>query len=76
MTQFAPQPMSSSARAEMIDLISRIQTGEGGSEEIKALERATGNPNVWIIFNELEIDGMSPDKLFDLFFATKHNTTV
>jgi hypothetical protein len=55
-------------RAEIIELIRRIQSGEGGSEALTALELATGNPNVWIIFNELEIEEMPPEKVCALFF--------
>jgi hypothetical protein len=57
------------ARAEIVEQIRRIQSDECGGKELRALERATGNPNVWIIFNELETEGMSPDKIFDMFFA-------
>ena len=55
-------------RAEIIDLIRSIQSGEGGRDELKALELATGNPNAWIIFNELEIEEMPPEKVCALFF--------
>jgi hypothetical protein len=58
--------MFNSPRAEIVELIRRIQSGEGGSETLKALERVTGNPNVWIFFDVLELEGMSPDNIFDL----------
>jgi hypothetical protein len=59
------------ARAEIIEMIRRIQSGEGGGEARQALERATGNPDVRIIFDVLELEGMSPDKIFELFFEKK-----
>lgn len=49
-------------------MIRSIQSGEGGRDELKALELATGNPNAWIIFNELEIEEMPPEKVCALFF--------
>jgi len=52
-------------------MIRRIQSGEGGGEARQALERATGNPDVRIIFDVLELEGMSPDKIFELFFEKK-----
>jgi hypothetical protein len=70
MTPFTPPGISSPTRAEIVELIRRIQSDGCDGKELRALERATGNPNVWIIFNELETEGMSPDKIFDLFFAT------
>ena len=52
-------------RDEMMDLISRIQHGEGGNEDFKALEAATGNPNVQVMFDVLELDDMPPEKIMD-----------
>jgi hypothetical protein len=57
--------MISFTRAEIVDLIRRVQSGAGNSEDFSALERATGNPNVWIFFDVLEIEDMPPEKLFD-----------
>jgi len=68
--------MSNLTRAEIIDLIGRVQAGAGGGEDLKAIERATENPNAWFIFNVLETDGMAPDKLFDLFFAKRQTATA
>jgi hypothetical protein len=58
--------MTTAARSEVIELIKLIQTGKGGNEAIKSIERATGNPNVWVIFDVLELDGMQPEKICDL----------
>lgn len=63
--------MSHSTRAEIIELIRRVQCGEGGGETLKALERATGNPNVWVLFDVLELEGMSPDKICDLLYGKR-----
>jgi len=60
--------MISSTRTEIVELIRRIQSGEAESKDFRALERATGNPNVWVYFDVLEIEGMSPEKIFDLLF--------
>ena len=59
--------VNSFSRAEIVELIRRIQSGEGGGPELDALERVTGNPNVWAFFGALELEGMAPDKMFDLF---------
>ena len=58
--------MTTPAQSEIIELIRRIQSGEGDSEMLKTLERATGNPNVWVIFDVLELEGMLPEKICDL----------
>jgi len=58
--------MTIPTRSEIVELIRRIQSGEGGSEALKALERATHNPNVWVMFEVLELEGMLPEKIFDL----------
>jgi len=70
MTQFAPHGMFSPNRSKIVELIRRIQSDGCDGKELRALERATGNPNVWVVFNELETEGMSPDKIFNMFFAT------
>ena len=58
--------MTTLTRAEIVELIKRVQSGEGGSEALEGIARATGNPNVWIIFDALELEGMLPEKIFDL----------
>jgi len=55
------------SRAEIVELIRRVQSGEGGVRELDELECATGNPNVWVFFGVFELEGMSPEKMFDLF---------
>jgi hypothetical protein len=65
-----------STRTEIVELIRLIQSGEGGSKELKTLERATGNPNVWIFFDVLELEGMSPDKIFDLLCGNNEISTL
>ena len=58
--------MTNPSRSEIVELIKRIQSGEGDSEVFQTLERATGNPNVWVIFDVLELEGMMPEKIFEL----------
>ena len=59
--------MTRSTRTEMVELIRRIQAGEGGDDVIgewfESLKRATGNPN--IDFHSGRLDGLSPDEVFD-----------
>ncbi len=57
--------MISFTRSEIVELIRRIQAGAGKNEDFRALEHATGNPNVWIFFDVLEIEDMPPEKIFD-----------
>lgn len=54
-------------RAEIVELIRTIQSGKGGWETFQALERATHNPDVWIIFDRFELEGMAPEKIYDMF---------
>jgi hypothetical protein len=54
-------------RAKIVDVIRTIQSGNGGWAEFNALERATGNPDIWIIFDAFELEGMAPEKIYDLF---------
>jgi hypothetical protein len=61
-------------KAEIIALIRRIQFDGGSNENLKELERATGNPDVWIIFDVLELEGMSPEKIYDLFCVNRTNS--
>lgn len=65
------QSMIVDEKSKAIELIRSIQSGEGGNEERRALERATGIPNVWMIFDALELEGMSPDKIFNLICGNK-----
>ena len=58
--------MTTPARTEIVELIRRVQSGEGDSDVLQTLERATGNPNVWVIFDELELEEMMPEKIFEL----------
>jgi len=57
--------MISNARDKIVELIKRIQSGAGDSEDFRALELATGNPNVWFFFDALELDDIPAEKLFD-----------
>ena len=61
--------MISFTRSEIVELIKHVQSSGGDDEQLKALEHASGNPNVWIIFTNLELEGMSPANIFDMFFA-------
>ncbi len=59
--------MSDSTRAKIVDLIRTIQSGKAGWAEFNALALATRNPDIWIIFDAFEIEGMAPEKICDLF---------
>jgi hypothetical protein len=76
MIQITHQNVPGSPRAEIVELIRRIQSGEGGSKELEAFERVTGNPNVWVFFDVLELKGMSPDKIFDLLCGDNALSTL
>lgn len=65
MTSTTAQSTANLTREQAIDLIRRLKSGEGGHEELKALERATGNPNIWVVFDALEINDASAETLFD-----------
>jgi hypothetical protein len=65
MIQQTQRIMTNPTHEEMVDLISRIQQGEGGHDDLKALEAATGNPNVWIIFDFLELEDMPAETIFE-----------
>jgi hypothetical protein len=62
--------MSNPTRKELVDIISRVQHGEGGNEDLKTLEAATGNPNVWIVFDVLELEDMAPETIFERLCLT------
>jgi hypothetical protein len=64
---FSSETMNSFSRSEIVELIRRLQSGAGSDGELRTLERATGNPNVRLFFGALELEGMAPDKMFDLF---------
>jgi hypothetical protein len=61
--------MDRHTRTELVELIRRMQQGEGADDEvghwIENLERATGNPNVLDMFHKDEYDGLSADEVFD-----------
>lgn len=61
--------MSANEKTKTIELIQNINSGRGDRLCFKELERLTGNPDVWVIFDELCLEGMSPEKIFDMFFA-------
>lgn len=59
--------MPDSTRAKAVDLIRTIQSGNGGWAEFNALALATRNPDIGIILDELELEDMAPEKIYDLF---------
>ncbi len=63
--------MNENEKAKTVELIKRVQFDGGGSEDLKALEQATGNPNVWIIFDVLELEGFLPENILDLLLGNK-----
>jgi len=63
--------MNEDEKAKTVDLIKRIQFDGGSNEDLEALEQATGNPNVWVIFDELEMEGFLPEKVLDLLLGNK-----
>ena len=56
-------------KLKSIELIGRILSGQGGTNEMKALERITDNKDVWVMFDVLELDGMSAEQVFKVFFS-------
>lgn len=63
--------MNDNIKAKAVELIGCIQSGKAGSVEFKELERVTGMPNAWAIFDAYELEGMLPAKIFDMFFCDK-----
>jgi hypothetical protein len=60
---------NNSEKIKSIELIGRILSGQGGTNDLKALERITGNKDVWVMFDVLELDGMSAEQVFNVFFS-------
>lgn len=58
--------MNEQGRTAAIELIRRIQAQGGSHDEFRALECATNNPDVWIVFDVLELESFPPEKIFDL----------
>lgn len=58
--------MNEEEQANAVVLIRRIQLDGGSDEDLKALEQTTGNPNIRIIFDALELEGFLPVKLLSL----------
>jgi hypothetical protein len=54
-------------RAKIVGLIRTIQSGNGGWAEFNALALATRNPDIGIIFDAFELEGVAPEKIYDLF---------
>jgi hypothetical protein len=63
--------MNENEKAKTVELIKRIQFDGGSNEDLEALEQATGNPNVRVIFDELEMEGFLPEKVLDLLLGNK-----
>jgi hypothetical protein len=58
--------MGNGEKARAVELIRLIQFDGGCLEDFRVLERVTGNPDVWVIFEALELEGFLPEKIFDL----------
>ncbi len=67
--------MNTDEKAKTVELIRRIQSGTGSDEDLSALEKATGNPNVWTYFDAFELEGFSPEKLF-ILLGGKEETQI
>jgi hypothetical protein len=63
-------------KAKAIELIRSIQSGKAGYGELKELERVTGIPNAWGIFDAYELEGMLPGKIFEMFFCNNESATA
>ena len=59
--------MSEGEKLRAIELIERIQRNGGTREDLYELEQATGNANFWYAFDELELEGLLPEKILELF---------
>lgn len=53
--------------AKIVDMIRTIQSGNGGWAEFNALAFAMRNPDIRVIFDAFELEGMAPEKIYDLF---------
>jgi len=58
--------MNAREKAVAVELIRRIQAQGGSPEDFRMLEWVTDNPDVWIAFDVLELEGLAPDKVFNL----------
>ncbi|HEV2694021.1 MAG TPA: hypothetical protein VG347_14090 [Verrucomicrobiae bacterium] len=58
--------MNETEKTEAIRSIQRIQAGTASEEDFQALERTTGNPDIWILFEALELEGFRPEKILNL----------
>ena len=59
--------MSEGEKLEAIKLIKRIQYDGGRREDFEELERVTGDSTFWYAFDEVELEGLAPEKILDLF---------
>jgi hypothetical protein len=59
--------MSEGEKLKAIELINRIQYDGGSREDFEKLERVTGDRTFWYVFDELELEGLPPEKILDLF---------
>jgi hypothetical protein len=61
--------MDRHTRTEFVELIRRMQQGEGDDAElglwVEKLKRATCNPNVLDMFHNAEYDGLSAEDVLD-----------
>jgi hypothetical protein len=56
-------------KAKAIELIRAIQSGKEGLVDLKALERAASNRDIRFLFDVFELEGMAPEKIFEMFFG-------
>ena len=67
--------MSEGEKYRAIELIKRIQHDGGSRDDFEELERATGDSTFWYVFDELELEGIAPEKILDLFCGQYRSIT-
>lgn len=59
--------MSEGEKLKAVKLIQRIQHDGGRREDFEELERVTGDSTFWYAFDEVELSGLLPEEILDLF---------
>jgi hypothetical protein len=61
--------MNEAEKNRAVESIRRIQTGGASEKDLQTLEHATGNPDIWILFDALELEGFRPESILDLLVS-------
>jgi hypothetical protein len=67
--------MNEGEKLKAIKLIKRIQYDGGRREDFEELERVTGDSTFWYVFDEMELSGLLPEEILDLFSGHYLSTT-